>query len=749
MRPSCFAPRAMVAVAIATGASLLVSSPSVRAETVEAATPVDATATADGAAPAPPPVVLRVGEVAITASRSERELLDVPGNVTVIDREAIERSGARDVPELLRREAGLFVTDGIGSPEGVRVDGRGFNNGGGNGSSLLILQDGRRLNEPDGAVMDWALVSLDRVERIEIVRGAASALYGDSANSGVVQILTKRGDGDGELTLRGRRGSYDTTTGSLFAGGSHGTLAGTLFVQGWDAENFRDRSNFESTSGAGTLRWTPSESASFELLGGLSQDERLRPGTLTKSEVRTLGRDAKAPGQDDNRDDADETWIQAIATLMPHERATVKFVPYWRQRKDDALVATPGFGGLSEFTTDGETQAWGGSLQLELDAPIAGFAHRVLVGGELLREGIDDQQSFVSPFGVDETDVDLERRIWSFFAQDELNLTETLLLTTGIRFDSARYRGDATSVSEFPPDPPFTNIQPLDEDREKWSPRAALTWRFVPTTSAYLSYARGFRFPNLDEAIGFTGALFDIGPQESDTYEVGFKHRSERVSANLTFYWMRVEDEILLNQEIDGLFGGFVSPSGQNANIDRTRHRGVELWFSWRPTTWLELYGSYTYDDAEIRKDTTSISFDGLGNPILVDIEGSQIPLTPRHRGTVGGLVTVPWRWVETELGANLNVVGERYGVNDLRNEFSRLDNYETLDLHATLRPNLAEFGVLGEHVEVALTGRVRNALNQHYTEFAGERTFERGVIGVNPSPDTNYELVLAVTVRR
>ncbi|MCZ7620379.1 MAG: TonB-dependent receptor plug domain-containing protein [Myxococcota bacterium] len=196
MRPSCFAPRAMAASAIATGALFFVSSPLVRAEVVDPTTGSDAAATDDS--PAPPPVVRRIGEVAITAARSERELLDVPGNVTVIDRDTIERSGARDVPELLRREAGLFVTDGIGSPEGVRVDGRGFHNGGGNGSSLLILQDGRRLNEPDGTVMDWALVSLDRVERIEIVRGAASALYGDSANSGVVQILTKRGDGDGE-----------------------------------------------------------------------------------------------------------------------------------------------------------------------------------------------------------------------------------------------------------------------------------------------------------------------------------------------------------------------------------------------------------------------------------------------------------------------------------------------------------------------------------------------------------------------
>ena len=77
-----------------------------------------------------------VGEVAITATRSSRSVLESPGNVTVIDREAIEQSGARDVPELLRREAGIFVANTTTNPDGYLIDGRGFNDGGGNGSSF-------------------------------------------------------------------------------------------------------------------------------------------------------------------------------------------------------------------------------------------------------------------------------------------------------------------------------------------------------------------------------------------------------------------------------------------------------------------------------------------------------------------------------------------------------------------------------------------------------------------------------------
>src|SRR4029450_7528994 len=132
------------------------------------------------ASPAPPaPPVIEAPEVTISATRSERDVLDVPGNTTVIDRPAIERSGALDVPDLLRREAGIFVTNTTSNPGGYNVEARGFQNGGGNGCHTLGLIDGRPMNEFDTGCPDWSLITLADVERIEIVRGPVSALYGN------------------------------------------------------------------------------------------------------------------------------------------------------------------------------------------------------------------------------------------------------------------------------------------------------------------------------------------------------------------------------------------------------------------------------------------------------------------------------------------------------------------------------------------------------------------------------------------
>jgi outer membrane cobalamin receptor len=128
--------------------------------------------------------------VTISATRTERSVLEVPANVTVIDAAAIARSGARSVPDLLRREAGLFVFNTTSNPGSFSVEARGFANGGGNGCHTLVLVDGRRINQPDTSCPDWSFVPLDLVERIEVVRGLI-ARHGDTRKA--IQIFTRHG----------------------------------------------------------------------------------------------------------------------------------------------------------------------------------------------------------------------------------------------------------------------------------------------------------------------------------------------------------------------------------------------------------------------------------------------------------------------------------------------------------------------------------------------------------------------------
>jgi iron complex outermembrane recepter protein len=681
-------------------------------------------ASADDPDPTPPPPTAparSVGEVTATATRAERDVLDVPGNVTVLDREAIEKSGARDVPELLRRESGLFVTNDIGNPEGYRVEARGFNNGGGNGSALLVLMDGRRLNEADSSFVDWSLVHLDRVERIEIVRGPGSALYGDNAMGGVIQIITRDGAGQPHAELSGRFGSYQEATGSLLAGGSHGPFTGSLYADGYTSDGYRKHSDYDSHMFTGNLGWTPGDTSSFELASGYSSDHRKRPGTLTQAQIDELGRNARQPFTN-NYDSGHERWVQGRSQWIPTEDVKVELLPYWRGRSDSGAFknSNPDPFQQFDFNFGTKTNSWGGSAQVLVDLPIAGFQNRAIAGFEFLRDDVDRTSAAFSSFCTPSCtgDTEVQRRIWSGFAQDEFSILESLLLSAGIRYDHAKYSGDSISTDPF-----STTVQDLSRSPSAVSPRAALTWRFLPATSAYVSYSRGFRFPNFDESIGFAGDLFDLKPQRSNAYEIGLKQRSDRFSANLAFYWMDVKDEIFFDPLIvDPVFG---FPFAQNTNLERVRHRGIEVWYDWRPLPWLELYGSYTLDDTRIEKDP------------ITQLEGERVPLEPLNKGNAGFYLFLPWHF---EFGFNANVVGSRHVSNNFGDGVNSLPTYYTLDT------TLAWRAPLTEHLDVGLLFRVKNLTDQHYSEVGGAPTFGPGPVGFNPAPGINYEAGITVS---
>src|SRR5512143_3858269 len=147
-------------------------------------------------------------QVVVTATRYEEALSNVPANVSVIEEREIANSTAKDIPNLLRMHGGLQVTDVTGNGRSYRVDLRGF--GETAQSNTLVLVDGRRINQADLSGTDWTLIPLDRVKRIEIIRGArGSVLYGDNASGGVINIITK----EGELLKAGvdlLSGSYNT-----------------------------------------------------------------------------------------------------------------------------------------------------------------------------------------------------------------------------------------------------------------------------------------------------------------------------------------------------------------------------------------------------------------------------------------------------------------------------------------------------------------------------------------------------------
>ena len=145
---------------------------------------------------------LEISEIVVTATRTEEEILTAPGHVTVLDEEEISRSGAKNLADLLTRQAGIKINDygAEGAVKSISIRGSAS-------AQVLILVNGVRLNDSRQGGANLSQISLENIEKIEIIRGGFSALYGTDAVAGVINIITKK-SADYQLKLKVENGSY-------------------------------------------------------------------------------------------------------------------------------------------------------------------------------------------------------------------------------------------------------------------------------------------------------------------------------------------------------------------------------------------------------------------------------------------------------------------------------------------------------------------------------------------------------------
>ncbi len=668
-------------------------------------------------APAPPqpaPPTRNVGPVSVTATRAERPVLETPGHVTVLTREEIQASGVSDLPDLLRREAGIYVTNTTTNPAGYNVEARGFNNGGGNGSNMLVLVDGRRVNETQNGVADWALIPLDDIERVEIVRGAASAVYGDNAEGGVIQVFTRRPEGPAEVTLQGRAGSRGTWDSSLFARGKAGPISASFFTDRGTTDGFRDLSNYRNQLYELDLHADLGERASAGLQMGYSSDGRELPGAVTFSP-------SGPPAEVTNSNDVRARYLAGSFQVAPLDDLLFTVSPYTRARQSHGLSSEPG---AFDFDTKESSDENGLNAQAQLDRALLELRNRLILGLDWSREDADLESTFTSS-GPSSCTINHNRQsLLAGYLQDELWLTDALLLGAGVRYDNAAYRLEQETDTCLGPTPPGTVARP---NHSIWSPRVGLTWRVLEPLSAYLSYARGFRFPTLEETAQF--AFFAgnpaLRPQLSSTYESGVKWRSRRLRADLVLYWMDVHDEILF----DPSAGQF----GENVNLDRTRHRGVETGLGGQPFDWLDLSGSFTYDDATIRHDP------------ITGFDGNRVPVNPVYRWNANATLLGPYG---LRAGLDAYWVGRRLLGNDLANQTQPLSPYARYDLVLRWHPDVPDLLPALPWGGLDLSFTIRNLFDRRYSEVGSLSNFSPGVFGVFPAPGRGYFVTLALTAK-
>lgn len=632
--------------------------------------------------PAAPSLVREAREISVTATRAERNLLDVPANVSVIDRAEIERSGAGSVPELLRREAGLLVTNTTTNAEGYSVEARGFSNGGGNGCRTLVLIDGRRANEPDTGCVDWTFLTLDQVERIEVVRGPGSAAYGDNALGGVIAITTRFASAEGKTRagLHAERASFDSERVDALVSQRFGALRVGASVAFEDTAGYRERADLDNKRGGLDLGWQLADGSSLGLSAGYASSQRSRPGTLNAGQVAADPRAASL-----NLDFAHERerYIQGALDLnLPYEWKLLA-TPYYRHSKAsnhfDNQNPIPAFRYVLDSAVDDDSA--GLDLQLSRDIELLGRRLRVLAGTELRQDDIDVASA--DSFG--NTRNDARRRIWGVFVQTEAWLRDDLLLSLGVRRDRSDLEGRSTN---------FAGTR-FDAEHGFWSPHASLTWRFHENGAAYITYGRGFRFPNIDETFGFFGFVPTLSPESAQSIESGASWRSERFELRGALYAMWVKDEMF--------FDPLAPPFGQNDNIDEVRHEGAEFTARFALLEWLDASASYTRDDVRVTRDSVAA------------LEGQQLPITPKNRGHLALEAALPFG-VEARLAGTF--VGDRRIANDPSGLRPNLSGYATLDAR------LAWTRDLSHGIGLTLEANGRNLTGSDYADFAGYSIF-------------------------
>ena len=628
-------------------------------------------------------------EVVIIGSRHESDILDVPSSVSVITAEQISKSGATDIVAVLRSSPGFFAQGSHFGAADKLMDLRGYNNGAGNGQRTLVLVDGRKTNNVASSATDWAAIPVANIERIEIVRGPASAIYGDTALAGVVNIVTKKGSKEPWTRIgaaAGNWGSWRTSVGAgqIVEGVRFDVIGSMEGTQGW-----RDNSDYRGNDVTGRFEFPIQEGLSGYIKLGHHDDQRERPGTLTSIQMQTLGR--KASTTIGNQADVNENYVDGGLTQALGELGTLSLLLNVTQYNSDAIYTD--FGG---FQSQDETEI--ALLQLK---------HVVvpkLFGREaVFTTGLDVSTEFAEAWsqstGFAEDESEYRRRLIGLYHHAEVRPFEWLVAAASLRYDRALLDLDREAPSGFSDN--------VDEQKnfDFLNPHAGLTFKILDELSAYTSWGRTFRFPTRDELIGFLNTDPQLKPERASTFEVGTRYRSGTWgSAALTWFYMDVKDEIYFDP-IAGTFN-----FGNNLNFDEVVHQGIEGELRVSPVQGVEFFGGYTL---------TRVVIEDSENPAE---EGKTYPVTPKYAATVGTSVSA--------LGAIFTVsgryIGERYLIRDFENTGDKIADVFVYDTKISYTYKSATAFV-----------SVYNLTNREYEDSGGFSSF--GPIKFNAAPERSW----------
>jgi vitamin B12 transporter len=507
--------------------------------------------------------------VVVTATAEPEEEKELGSATTVITREQIERSGRIGVVELLRSVPALDVVRSGSDGSVTSVFLRGTNS-----TQTLVLVDGVRVNSPYFPGYDFSGLTTENVERVEIVRGPFSALYGSEAIGGVIQIFTRapRAGFSGGATAEGGNSGQASASAFLTAGSPK--LAAAASYRFANVEGDRPNSDWRENNGSARLDWQPSESARVSLEGSILDGNVGNPGPVgaPNPSARGIFREERVA-------------LPASFALSPGNRLTASIASVWSKPAYEDPEA-----GFSS-----ETNAR--SLQAQVADTATLGPHSVTAIASWNRSTVTDASTYGTALDGQST------TIWGVGLQDTVTIGR-FFATGGIRYDGNSQFGDAVS--------PRLTLAWLSRD-ERWKVRAAAGSAFRAPTVGELYYP-------------FFGNP-DLEPERSVSWEAGAEaYFGKGGRAEATVFWNDLKDLIVYD-----------FAASKNENVGRARTQGVEVGWRQQLARPLAVEATYTYLDTE-DLDTGQPLLRRPKNRAAVTIFWQPLPpLSVEARGTLVG----------------------------------------------------------------------------------------------------------------
>ncbi len=508
-------------------------------------------------------------EVVVSATRTATQSERIGSTVTVITSEDIQKSGAVDILEVLHQVPGFAVnrSGGYGTLSEVRIRGMEANHS-------LVLVDGIEASDPaSDAPFDFGTLNVSDIERIEILRGPQSVLYGSNSIGGVIHVFTKSGRESGKAltgnahTRYGSHGTYET---GATLGGETGkfdwSMSGNYFsTRGISAADEHDgnRESDANRNGSGNLR------LGFQATEKLRFDTNLR---YVESQTQFDDPFLPSPASDTRQEGTQRDWIGGGAATYSafdgawESKLSAQYTQVRREVEDGIRQTDHSKGSRQKY-------AYLGTVRIA--DPLT-----FVFGAESEREEYRSVTDFTL-WGTPGVNYDDTVQTYAFYGQVLAEPFKNLFVTLGVRNDHldaignhATYRGT------------FAYTLPQWGARIRGSFGTGIQ---APTPSEFSGYSP-YTLPNPD-----------LEPEQSRGWDIGYEQNlfQDRVTLDLTYFDNKIKDKISL--EFDSGTFKFI-----NRNIDMARARGVEVGVTFAPIDALQIRGTYTYtrtEDEATKKD--------------------------------------------------------------------------------------------------------------------------------------------------